>query len=93
MRSAVGIVGGALFVAWLGSGCASATTGGETATASPAIEKTAGPATEKTSGGATEKTPGEHDKSAPSDRSGFSFAVYGDSRSMMYLPYQEDQKS
>jgi hypothetical protein len=24
--------------------------------------------------------------------SGFSFAVYGDSRSMMYLPYKEDQK-
>jgi hypothetical protein len=27
-----------------------------------------------------------------SSGSGFSFAVYGDSRSMMYLPYKEDQK-
>ena len=28
-----------------------------------------------------------------SDRGGFSFAVYGDSRSMMYLPYKEAQKA
>lgn len=30
--------------------------------------------------------------SHPSDK-GFSFAVYGDSRSMMYLPYREDQEA
>ena len=30
--------------------------------------------------------------SHPSDQ-GFSFAVYGDSRSMMYLPYKQDQEA
>jgi hypothetical protein len=29
----------------------------------------------------------------PVTRSGFSFAAYGDSRSMMYLPYQESEKA
>src|SRR5260370_21727246 len=29
----------------------------------------------------------------PSAGSGFSFAVYGDSRSMMYLPYRSDQEA
>jgi hypothetical protein len=28
----------------------------------------------------------------PVDGSAFSFAVYGDSRSMMYLPYKSDQR-
>ena len=32
------------------------------------------------------------EKSRPS-ASGFSFDVYGDSRSMMYLPYKEDQEA
>src|SRR5450432_4355952 len=31
-------------------------------------------------------------QSVQSSGSGFSFAVYGDSRSMMYLPYKEDQQ-
>ncbi len=47
-----------------------------------------------TAGGqnATEKatTTGEKAKAAPG---GFSFAVYGDSRSMMYLPYHESEKA
>ena len=30
--------------------------------------------------------------SQPADK-GFSFAVYGDSRSMMYLPYKQDQEA
>src|SRR5207247_3596677 len=30
--------------------------------------------------------------SHPADK-GFSFAVYGDSRSMMYLPYKQDQEA
>jgi len=29
----------------------------------------------------------------PPNRGGFAFAVYGDSRSMMYLPYQESEKA
>src|SRR6476659_10112869 len=32
------------------------------------------------------------DKTADEARRGFSFAVYGDSRSMMYLPYRSDQE-
>lgn len=36
---------------------------------------------------------GEKTSSAPPDRSGFAFAVYGDSRSMMYLPRQESEKA
>ena len=31
-------------------------------------------------------------QSRPGDNSAFSFAVYGDSRSMMYLPYKSDQR-
>jgi hypothetical protein len=30
---------------------------------------------------------------APHPADGFSFAVYGDSRSMMYLPYRQDQEA
>ena len=30
---------------------------------------------------------------APSAKSGVSFAVYGDSRPMMYLPYKADQEA
>ena len=30
-------------------------------------------------------------KSGPAEK-GFSFAVYGDSRSMMYLPYKQDEE-
>jgi hypothetical protein len=37
---------------------------------------------------------GEKANAAPSpERGGFAFAVYGDSRSMLYLPYQESQKA
>jgi hypothetical protein len=36
---------------------------------------------------------GEKPAAAPADRGGFAFAVYGDSRSMMYLPSQEGQKA
>jgi hypothetical protein len=32
-------------------------------------------------------------KTAEEGRAGFSFAVYGDSRSMMYLPYKQDQEA
>jgi len=32
-------------------------------------------------------------REAPTSHSGFSFAVYGDSRSMMYLPYKSDQEA
>ena len=32
-------------------------------------------------------------EASPSADSGFSFAVYGDSRSMMYLPYRSDQEA
>jgi len=34
----------------------------------------------------------EQTSAAKKSASGFSFAVYGDSRSMMYLPYMETQK-
>ena len=34
----------------------------------------------------------EESTAAKKSASGFSFAVYGDSRSMMYLPYNSDQK-
>jgi len=36
---------------------------------------------------------GDKAKSAASAPGGFSFAVYGDSRSMMYLPYKESEKA
>ncbi|HXJ20741.1 MAG TPA: metallophosphoesterase [Polyangia bacterium] len=36
---------------------------------------------------------GERATPVTSNSGGFSFAVYGDSRSMMYLPYQESQKA
>jgi hypothetical protein len=40
-------------------------------------------------GSATAQT----NKPAPPSDAGFSFAVYGDSRSMMYLPYRSDQEA
>lgn len=46
----------------------------------------AGP--EKTKAAAGEKT-----KAAGKAQTGFSFAVYGDSRSMMYLPYKKDEEA
>ncbi len=42
---------------------------------------------EKATAGAAKASP------APPDRGGFAFAVYGDSRSMMYLPDREGQKA
>jgi len=36
---------------------------------------------------------GQTEQKAPAAQSGFSFAVYGDSRSMMYLPYKQDQEA
>jgi hypothetical protein len=36
---------------------------------------------------------GDKAKAAPSAPGGFSFAAYGDSRSMMYLPYKESEKA
>jgi hypothetical protein len=35
---------------------------------------------------------GQNPKTAQKSSAGFSFAVYGDSRSMMYLPYKEDEQ-
>jgi hypothetical protein len=36
---------------------------------------------------------GENARPAPAERGGFAFTVYGDSRSMVYLPNQESQKA
>jgi hypothetical protein len=46
-----------------------------------------------TAGGEKSTAGGERPKPAQAERGGFSFAVYGDSRSMMYLPYEESQKA
>ena len=37
------------------------------------------------------KSPQHHTLSAQQGAHGFSFAVYGDSRSMMYLPYKQER--
>ena len=46
-----------------------------------------------TAGGEKSTAGGERPNPAQAERGGFSFAVYGDSRSMMYLPYEESQKA
>src|SRR5262249_42991809 len=57
-----------------------------TAFAALALTRGAGYATAEQAAAAEEST------AAKKPASGFSFAVYGDSRSMMYLPYMETQK-
>jgi len=44
-------------------------------------------------GGEKTKAAGEKPGAARSAQTGFSFAVYGDSRSMMYLPYKKDEEA
>src|SRR6478736_6005632 len=44
-------------------------------------------------GGEKTKAAGEKPGAARKAQTGFSFAVYGDSRSMMYLPYKKDEEA
>jgi hypothetical protein len=46
-----------------------------------------------TAGGAQPAAGADKTKAASAGTGGFSFAVYGDSRSMMYLPHQESQRA